>query len=395
MIARVYRRSAKWYMDYTDYCGRRVRKVITEARTKAQAQSALFRSIDREARIRDGYQASVDNSAVVASLVEGFLLHKALTCSYATVQYYRAALGGTVGKFTRPDGSSWPPASCTPVADVRAMRRMWHQGPLAVERVEQVSPEVLEQYIETHQSMAVRSLNKSVASLKTMLNWAERGGRIASNPIKGMSRIGKPAKRNRYLRREEAEQLLRASPEPLRTIWLTFLTTGMRKGELIALCWPQVDFAAMSIRVLASTTKSRRQRDVVMTPELASSLNCLKVEARDPTSYVFPTRNGTPNRNNLPRAFKRCLRHAGIGAWDVSLHTLRHTFASTLILAGANVKVVSELLGHASIQMTLDTYTHVFPADKREAMKLMPFGRPDAWHTDGTRQRAMPQAAVG
>ncbi|NQT86741.1 tyrosine-type recombinase/integrase, partial [bacterium] len=100
--------------------------------------------------------------------------------------------------------------------------------------------------------------------------------------------------------------------------------------------------------------------------------------------------DGRPWRNNLLRRFKRCLALAGITSGDVTIHTLRHTFATHMLLRGANPKVVSELLGHASIQFTFDTYGHVFPQDRWAAVSKLPFG--------GTQRaqegRGVPQVAA-
>ena len=63
-----------------------------------------------------------------------------------------------------------------------------------------------------------------------------------------------------------------------------------------------------------------------------------------------------------------------VNSGDVTIHTLRHTLATHLLLSGANPKVVSELLGHASIQFTFDTYGHVLPRNRCEAIALLPFG---------------------
>jgi len=419
MRARVYKRNGgRWYIDFTDHAGSRARRWVPEAKTKADAQEALHRALDREARLRDGRLDLIDNGAKVSGLLEGFLLHKLATKRYATVAFYRTAFADMLGCFRTPEGTVWPPERETPADVVRNRERTFEPGALAAERVDQITPERVEQYLEAQRGdKATRTLNKAVVALKTMLEWARKAGKIKSNPVAELSRVGKPAKSDRALDVHEAERLLAISPEPYHTLWLAFLTTGMRRGELVKLRWPEVDFATDTIRILPDTTKSKRQRDVPIVPELRERLMALRYEAKNPDGYVFTNQDGGPWVNNLGRRFDRCAELAlvgkverrdghwvmvyhengrevseplpGVKGWKnakaelyrrrgdkitgVSPHTLRHTYATQLLLNGVNPKVVSDLLGHSSIQITLDIYGHCFPRNKQEAVTKLPF----------------------
>jgi len=82
---------------------------------------------------------------------------------------------------------------------------------------------------------------------------------------------------------------------------------------------------------------------------------------------VFPSEIGMPlNPPNLTRAFKKALERAGIRT-SIRLYDLRHTTATLLLQAGVNPKVVSERLGHSTIVLTLDCYSHVLPSMQKEA----------------------------
>jgi len=216
----------------------------------------------------------------------------------------------------------------------------------------------------------------------------------------------------------------------------------MRRGELVKLRWSEVDFGTGTIRILAGTSKSKRQRDVPMAPELRARLMALWVaSARDLDAPVFANRDGRPWLWNPGKRFARCVEAALVGEarhddsgwaivyddgegerrerlngvrgwraakaalWErrgkraegVSLHTLRHTFATDLLLNGVNPKVVSDLLGHSGIQVTLDVYGHVFPRNREEAISALSYGRgraasdAEAWHTRGTSQNGQTQ----
>ena len=376
MRCRVYRRGRRWYADYEDHQGNRVRRALPEARTKAHALEIVHDLAFHESRIRRGMAHAVDNSAEVADLVERFLLHLARSdARYDTVLFYRSVLATTVGKWELADGKVWPPRTPAPLAELESLPRHFVPGQMNIETLEQLTEVVLDRYIEANRKrLAVRTLNAQVAALKTMLNWARKASIIRDNPLADRGRVGKPATTRRVLDVEEVQALLAASPEPYGSIWLAFLTTGLRRGELAALTWQVVDLRARTITVLAETSKSKRQRDVPIVPELHERLLAIRSAAQDPLGHVFLNSRNRPWNHNLRHRLRRCLALADITTGDVTLHTLRHTFATHLLLRGANPKVVSELLGHASIQITFDTYGHVMPQDKWDAIAILPFG---------------------
>ena len=105
---------------------------------------------------------------------------------------------------------------------------------------------------------------------------------------------------------------------------------------------------------------------------------------------VFATTHGTPlmRRNLVRRHFKPILKDAKLDK-SIRLYDLRHTCATLLLAANENPKVVSERLGHASIAITMDTYSHVLPSMQRAAsdkLESMPYKKPR--HTGGTQKKA-------
>ena len=87
--------------------------------------------------------------------------------------------------------------------------------------------------------------------------------------------------------------------------------------------------------------------------------------------FVFPSiNNGILMTRNINRAFKDILKKAGLPD-ELNVHTLRHTFATRLLEKGANIKAVSEILGHASVQITLDIYSHALPNLKKDTVDLL------------------------
>jgi len=381
-MASAYKRGDRWWGSWKGPDGKRVRKPLPGVTTKREAEQIANAHEAHATRVKAGLDSALDNSAEIAPLVEGFLLHKMATASYQTARHFCAALAATVGQYRTDEGLVWPPRQYESFDQVRGMSRTFYPGELGVEAVGEITQERMEQYVERHhQRLKVRTLNARVNSLKALLEWARKGGRIASNPLAEMSRVGVPDRDMRYLTQEQVHKLLVAAPEPERTVWMAFIHTGLRKTELTSLRWSAVTFKPTPgfphgfIRVLAGTSKGRRQREVPLTPELRERLTALRLGAEDPErGHVFVNSKGNPLGYNLSRKLRRALKRAGLPEDAVPVHGLRHTFATGLLLSGANVITVSKLMGHRNVTQTLNTYAHVCPERLQEAMDLLPFG---------------------
>jgi integrase len=167
--------------------------------------------------------------------------------------------------------------------------------------------------------------------------------------------------------------------------------TGMRRGELLALKWDDIDLPAgqVSIRrgltaagaeVHEGTTKSGHARTIAIDPEtvaLLKSHSAAQAQERlragelwFETGRVFADELGESLRpGKVSQTFDRRVRRAGLG--PLRLHDLRHTHASHLLQAGVHPKVVQERLGHSSIAITLDIYSHLAPGMQEDAAALI------------------------
>jgi integrase len=181
----------------------------------------------------------------------------------------------------------------------------------------------------------------------------------------------------------------------LEAMFVLALVTGMRPGEYLALQWGDIDFSTGEIRiqrslsrikgkVLLDEPKTPRSRRTVSVP--TSVLELLKKHSRqqakenkpstavgsEKSQFVFSTEAGTPlDLHNVRYQYlKPLLRKAGLPA-TLRLYDLRHACATILMMAGQNPKVVSERLGHASVVMTLDTYSHVVPVMQQQATAVL------------------------
>ena len=198
----------------------------------------------------------------------------------------------------------------------------------------------------------------------------------------------------RPLDRDQVRALLKAASEDrLEALYVVAIHCGLRQGELLGLKWEDVDLEAgtLHVRRTLSSAKSgprfvppktaKGRRSVRLTPTAVEALKHHSARQADEMTkaeslyqdqgLVFASLVGTPlSRHNLVRSFKALLRRADLPQ-TFRFHDLRHTCATLLLSRGYNGKFVQELLGHATIAITLDTYSHVLPgmADHTTAME--------------------------
>lgn len=219
---------------------------------------------------------------------------------------------------------------------------------------------------------------------------AVRQGKVARNVAELVDEDARPTvhrQEMRVLADADLERFLDViRGERLEALYVLAVREGLRQGEILALRWRDVDLVAGTLAVTGSlqsdrtigAPKSRHsRRSVVLFPETVAALREHRerqgFEARRAGSMwvdhdlVFPNEfGGHINRSGLTRALDGLLRRAGLP--DVRFHDLRHTAATDWLKNGMHPKVASERLGHASVGITLDLYSHVTPTMQREAV---------------------------
>jgi len=144
---------------------------------------------------------------------------------------------------------------------------------------------------------------------------------------------------------------------------VTALNTGMRKGEILALCWKDVDLENRKVTV--KKTKSNEIRVIPINQTLYQELSNLS-EGSD-SEYIFSNGNGH-RFGDIKKSFSAALRRAGIE--DFHFHDLRHTFGSHLVMQGIDLKTVQQVMGHKEIKTTM-RYSHLSPEYVQEAMERL------------------------
>ena len=225
---------------------------------------------------------------------------------------------------------------------------------------------------------------------------AVRWGHISRNPLDAADpprKKGDGAKEMRTWTKEQLKAFLDAvADERLSALWHTIAMTGMRRGEAIGLRWSDVDLenARLAVRralipsgrdVIVSEPKTIKGRRViaidpgtveVLKGQAARQLEEQKEwdEAWVETGLVFTLENGAAlDPESVSRYWRQAVKKSMLPS--IRLHDLRHTHATLALQAGIHPKVVSERLGHATISITLDTYSHAIPAMQEEAAALI------------------------
>jgi len=224
----------------------------------------------------------------------------------------------------------------------------------------------------TASGLAASSVRHSYRVLSLILEHAVRAGRLPRNPVKGASLPRARRAEKRFLTHAQLQDLAIAAGHD-RLIIEVLGYTGLRFGELAALRVCRVDFMRRRLEVAESVTeiqgravfgtpKTHHRRSVPFPRSLLEPLTAL-VAGRDPNELLFTGPGGGMLRvgNFRRRVFDDATRQVGLEG--LTPHELRHTAASLAVSAGANVKAVQRLLGHASAAMTLDVYSGLFDDD--------------------------------
>jgi integrase len=253
-----------------------------------------------------------------------------------------------------------------------------------------ITAEKIQNFVSsTLKKCSPKTVNNLVVQLKTMFKYAKRWGYIKENPASDIDHVRVEYREMDYLNPDEIKLLLKHAQEPCKTLFLTAVMTGARRGELLALQWGDIDWHNNTIFIKRSiywhakkyhteTDKEKRWqfispkskksiRAIVMSPMLKEALeihriNC-PVSAYD---LVFCNSKGNPMDpdNMVKRDFLPTLTVAGLR--KVCFHSLRHGYTALLIAQNANIKFIQSQLGHASIQTTLDRYGHLLPSTQQD-----------------------------
>ena len=212
-------------------------------------------------------------------------------------------------------------------------------------------------------------------ALNQVCGFAVRRGWVADNPVGKLEPGEKPRNTPRPVAILEGDELARflAASGPRRPLFEFMAYTGLRIGEALGLTWADIDYEGGLVRVHRQLSRKREhaplkseagKREVILAPAIAKLLRecwlASPFKARHHFVFCNTLGRGLDHRD-VGEDFRATIKRAGVSASGrLSLHSLRHGYASLLIANGLNVVFVSRQLGHANANITLEVYAHLF-----------------------------------
>lgn len=266
---------------------------------------------------------------------------------------------------------------------------------LGATQLDRLRPSDVERLILDMRSagLSPSTIRSTYTVLRAALDGAVRDGLIARNAAAAVARPGLPRKEARHLSAAELSRVLDAARSSRYYPALVLCAaTGLRRGELMALKWRDVDLSAGTLAVRGTVNrvdaklvitepKSDRAGRVIPLPDplvtmLKTQRTAQKAERMPAANVwtdhglVFPTETGQPCD---PRSFLRVIETAAnrAGIADVGVHTLRHSAAVAWLEGGVHIKQVADLLGHSSVAITGDVYGHGSDDGARRAVESL------------------------
>jgi integrase len=243
------------------------------------------------------------------------------------------------------------------------------------------------------EGLSVSTVRRIRAVLGQALTQAERWGMVARNVVEKTDGPRETRREGRSLEPGQVRQLLDTlESHRLGALYVTMLGLGLRRGEALGLKWSDVDFTRRTVvikralkresgHLVLGDVKTAKSRRALNLPEpVVDALKAHRARQRSDrlaagsswidSGLIFTTQVGTPlDPRNIYRDFQGVCERAGIGRWHP--HELRHSAASIMLAEGVPIEVVSDVLGHASIRITADTYGHILEPQRKAAAEAM------------------------
>lgn len=335
MAGYVYRRESKWYIAYRNASGR-LRRESSNSPTKELAKQLLARRIVE----------------VAEGKVSGTPKPEGITLRQMAAIYLRWSRKNRRASTARRNKSL-----------LEQLLKFFGDPKLRDIRTREV--EAYKSRRADHAKPA--TVNREIASLRHLFNLAIKWDYVTENPVaRKVEFLEENNTITRCLADEEEGRLMASLPQHLKAIAKFALHTGMRRGEILNLTWPDISLENGLIRVRPESSKGKRHREIPIDEvarevlsELPRSIDC---------PYVFWNPDTGDVRKELKTAWLSAVKRAGIK--DFRFHDLRHTFASRLVQREASLVAVKDLLGHSDIKTTM-RYSHLAPSDLRRAISLL------------------------
>jgi integrase len=311
------------------------------------------------------------------------------TVEQAAWLWLEAARGGGVRDRS---GHTYKPGTLREYARVLSLRVLPEFGHLSLSKLSRAE---VQRFVDEMlaQDLAPSTIRNTLNPLQAMYRHAVRRDLLSVNPTREVELPADRGRRDRIATAAEAARLLAALPACDRPIWATAFYAGLRRGELQALRWSDVDLASSEIAVQRSWDQyegpvpAKSKAGLRTVPIISALRHYLDaVEVRHGSGLLFGRAGGEPfSPKSISDRAKRAWQQANERERDaakaenrepvllrpITLHECRHTFASLLIDAGVNGKAIQEFMGHATIEETFSRYGHLMPGARDQARDLV------------------------
>lgn len=242
-------------------------------------------------------------------------------------------------------------------------------------KISHLTPKLFEDYksLRKEEGAANKTMNNELQTFRAMFYLAMKWGYASDNPVKGVTPFKDDKnKKPRFLSKEECKILLENCGTELYPIFYTFLNTGMRKAELENLEWGDIDFERrkIKIRVKDDWSPKTSEREIPINDNLLELLRT-HGDKNKRGRWVFHNKGEKIEPNSLRKKLISVAKKCGI--IDLTkIHSLRHTFASHLVMSGVDLPTVKKLMGHSDIETTM-IYSHLADEHVDKAVEKLKF----------------------
>jgi len=341
-VATLRQRNQTYFVDYR-INGRRFRKAV--GHSKRIAELALK---DIEVKVARGELGFTPKDNSLDKLFEDFLTYSKTNHAPSSQKRYRAILDN--------------------------FKTFLAQFPYLT-KISHLTVKIFEDYKASrkNEGAANKTINIELQMLRAMFYLAVKWGYTSENPVKNVTPLKDDKnKKPRFLSKDECRILLENCGTKLYPIFYTFLNTGMRKGELENLEWEDIDFdrRKIKIRVKDDWSPKTSEREIPINDSLFELLKRHREENKQ-YRWVFSKKGEKIEPNSLRKKLISVAKKCGIV--DLTkLHTLRHTFASHLVMSGVDLPTVKKLMGHSDIETTM-IYSHLADEHVDKAVEKLEF----------------------
>jgi integrase len=356
-------RNKTWYVDYREANGKKAHRKLGPADALTVAQA---REMARDVATKVTKGESVKKEKPAEKLTLG---------SYLKDAYFRAA-------------SQNLKSADDPIRKITADFATYFDKP-----IDELTPIMFEKWRTKRLEAGAKAatVNRTLSTLRSALNWGIKSGLIESNPIQRLGKLKESDSRSivRYLSDDERERLEAAliSRERilqkknggetrgefwdyLRPAVLVSLNTGIRRNTLFSLVWGDVDFSSQPLSLRGEISKNGKTARIPLNDDAYDILSSWREqsEKHGDDDLIFPSPKTGDKLENARRSWEGVLREAGIE--NFRWHDMRHDFASQLVMRGVDLTVVCELLNHSNLKLTM-RYAHLAPKQKLDAVQAL------------------------